>query len=312
MASLPIGNIYAPPFMAVSPQIAGYEDIEFDLAFPSPNGSFLSVPNAGFLPNQQLLLDSDYDYLVREMWFVVQPVTGANFQPSDLRVRIRDADERLLTSDYIQAQNLSGVLPMIWGLKRGGVLTLDFQNVNATTAIPVQVVLKGWKRKACPGQVALPGNYVPMYKRYALPVNKGIELEDFEYPFTLTSAGAQDLLKLPLQTNNDADFLWRGISGDWNTANNAVATVGSIAVTFYDPTGVPLSLYPLINPWGSMLAGQFRELVFANGGGAPAPHYPEIEIKRGGIIQMDISFGGAGTLRFSLRGLKVHTSEACA
>ena len=36
--------------------------------------------------------------------------------------------------------------PMIWGLKRNGNLTFDFQNVNATNAISVQVVLKGWKR----------------------------------------------------------------------------------------------------------------------------------------------------------------------
>ena len=31
MATFPIGNIYAPPWMCVSPMIAGYDDIEFDI-----------------------------------------------------------------------------------------------------------------------------------------------------------------------------------------------------------------------------------------------------------------------------------------
>jgi len=246
MASFPIGNIMAPPFMAVSPSIAGYDDLECDLSLPAPTAGItnasIAVPASTIqlatpTNNQQLQLDSDYDYLVREIQFVQLPVTDEAWQPSDLRVRIRDAFGRLVTSDFVQCQNLCGQLPIMWALKKGGVLSFDFQNVNADYTINVVVVLKGWKRIPCPGKPATVSDYVPLWKRYALPVDKHTKLEDFEYYFSFTQTGAADLLRVPLQTDNDADFLWRGNQGDWNCANNDVATVGSVGVCFYDPGG---------------------------------------------------------------------------
>lgn len=301
-----IGNIYAPPFYALSPSIAGYDDIEFDLDLPAvtvPSGSIvLATPTNG----QQLLLDSDYDYLVKEFQFVVLSVSGQAYQPSDLRVRIRDVFGRLVTSDFTQVQNLNGPQAIVWGLKKGGTVQFDFQNVNATYPITVQPVFKGWKRKACPGKPAITNTYVPMWKRYARPVDQGVSLEEYEYYFTFTSTGAADFLRIPLQTDSDADFLWRGEQGDWNCANNDVATVASVGVTFYTPNDTRMSVQGTINPWGSGNVGQFRESLFSAGGGQYAPQFPEILIPKNGVILVDLSFGGAATLRFSLRGVKVY------
>ena len=326
----PIGNIYAPPWMCVSPSVAGYQDVAADVTLPNPNtitGATLStavtVPAATIQPGsptngQTLALDADYDFLCREIQFVVFP-PDASVQPSDLRCRIRDPFGRLITNDYVQVQNLCGALPFVWGLKKAGILTFDFQNVNADNAISVQVVLRGWKRMACPGAPAIPSPYAPMYRRYSLPQNRGVRLEDYEYYYTFVATQAGDLLRVPLPTDQDADFLWRGIQGDWNTSNNDVAVVGDVGVGFRNPTGVALSgvstaaaanTAGLLNPWGSPNVAEFRESIFSAGGGMPAPIYPEILIPRGGTVEVDLSFGGAATLRFSLRGMKIYR-EGC-
>jgi hypothetical protein len=304
--TLPIGNIYAPPWMCVSPSIAGYEDITYYVDLPTVTIPASTVQLGTTSNGQTLSLDGDFDFLVTEMQFCVFPVADETFQPTDLRVRIRDAFGRLVTSDFVYAQNLCGSLPMIWGLKRNGNLTFDFQNVNATNAISVQVVLKGWKRRACPGMPARISPYVPMYRRYAVPIQKGVELEDFEYYNTFTSTGAGDLLRVPIRTDNDADFLWRGIQGDWNTANNDVAVVGNVGLRFYDPNSVALSVTGTTNPWNSPNVGQFRESLLSSGGGGVAPMYPEILIPKNGTVEVDLSFGAAATVRLSLRGLKVY------
>jgi hypothetical protein len=301
----PVGNIYAPPWMSISPSIAGYTDIEFDIDLPT-----VTVQPSSILSNQTLQLDGDYDFLVREIQFVVFPVADESFEPSDLRARIRDPFGRLITSDFIQVQNLNGALAIVWGLKRQGQVTFDFQNVNAENAISVQTILKGWKRKISPGAPAIRSPYVPMYRRYALPIDQGVHLEDYEYPFTFTASGPGDLLRVPLPIEDQADFLWRGITGDFNSINNDVAVVGSVGLRFYDYTGTPLSIVGLTNPWGSPNVGQFRESILSSGGGRPAPMYPEILIPKGGAAEVDLSFGAAATVRFSLRGMNIYR-EAC-
>lgn len=297
------GNMYAPPWMGFSPILKGIRDIEHDLDLPP-----VTVSGGGGLSrNNALPVDNDADFLVREIQFEVT-ATVVGVAPSDIRVRIRDGEGRLFTSDFVPILDLIGPLVPPWPLRRGSVLLIDFLNLNANveSSATVWLVLKGWKRKLCPEdpfELAVP--YVPMYRRFTQPdaVN---DLEDFEYPFTFVSSGVGDLLKVPLQTDNDADFLWRGITGDWNTAANDVAVVGQVGLTFYDVDGVPLIQAPLINPWGSLTSGLFRESVLASGGGRPAPFFPEILIPRGGVVQLDLSFGSVQTVRFSLRGVKVY------
>lgn len=297
------GNMYAPPWFGFSPVLKGIRDMEFDLDLPA-----VSVPSGGFARNNQLPVDADADYLVYQIQFAVISVTGTAALPSDIRVRIRDGDGRLFTSDFVPILDLIGPIVPPWPLRRGSVLLVDYQNISsaAESTATVIMLLKGWKRKLCPGDsFELPAApYTPMYRLLDDPA--GSDPEDFEYPFTFVFAAAGDIQKVPLQTDNDADFVWKGITGDWNTANNDVAVVGSVGLTFYDTQGLPLSSAQLINPWGSTQCGEFRESVLASGGGRPAPFYPGIFIPRGGIVSVDISAGGPATVRFSLRGTKFY------
>jgi hypothetical protein len=303
--------------MCLSPSIANYQDVEFDIDLPTVSIPAGTIQTGTTTNGQMLTLDADYDFLCNELQFVVFP-GDEEFEPSDLRCRIRDAFGRLVINDFVQVQNLNGALPFVWALKKAGVLTFDFQNAGANT-ITVQTVLKGWKRKSCPGSPSIVSPYVPMYRRYSIPLGQGIRLEDYEYVFTFSATQAGDLLRVPLQTDQDADFLWRGIQGDWNTVNNDVAVVGNVGAGFRNPTGVALSCVStaaaanvngLINPWGSPNVAEFRESLFSSGGGQVAPIYPEILIPRGGTVEVDLSFGNAQTLRFSLRGMKIYR-EAC-
>jgi hypothetical protein len=301
----PFGNIYAPPWLGFSPVLKGIRDQEYDLPLPPvavPSGA---PPSGGFSRGNQLPVDADSDFLVRELQFVVVAAGEVSPAPGSLRVRIRDGDGRLFTSDFVPILDIIGPLVPAWPLRRGAVLIVDYQNLGSSSATVV-MLLKGWKRKLCPGDpLELAAPYTPMYRRFLEP-DADNDLEEFAYPFTFTQPGAGDLLKQPLQTDNDADFLWRGLTGDWNTSNNDVATVGNVGLTFYDVDGVPVVQAPLQNSWGAKTCGGFRETILANGGGRPSPQWPEILIPRGGLLQLDLSFGAAGTVRFSLRGMKVY------
>jgi len=299
--SLRFGNPYAPPWMGFTPVLPGIRDQEYDLDLPA-----VAVPNGQFVTGLQLPVDNDADFLVREIQFVVIGASTVTAAPPDLRVRIRDGEGKLFTSDYVPCVDLNGPLVPPWPIRRGSVLIIDYQNINATaeTEETVWMLLRGWKRKSCVDNRSLTPDYVPMYNLYPKP-NPDEEFEDFEYPqvFTFTAPGF--FPKLPLVTDNDADFWWCGLTGDWNTANNDVAVVGSVACTFYDAVGLPMLQYPLTNPWG-LPGGLFRESIFSSGGGRPAPHFPAVFIPRGSVTSVDISVGQACTLRFSQRGYKVY------
>jgi hypothetical protein len=311
-AALPFGNIYAPRWMGVWPGIAGFEDREFDLDLP-----MITVPAASVTAPQSLAVDADADFLVRDIEFAIQPINtdiGHQIGPLDLRIRIRDGNGRLFTSDFVPIVDITGPLLPVWPIERGAVLYIEYQNISVTTAGTVQLVLKGFKRKACPGRPApLASAYVPMFRRYSAGF-QGREPEDFEYPFELTSTGATafDLLRIPIQTDNDADFLWRGLTGDWVIATNDTNPVGLAWLTFWDPHNRPLTEIGLTVPWGSQNAGMPRESVLSNSGGRLAPQYPEIFIPRGGVIELTISFGMSTTpieVIGSLRGLKLYDAK---
>lgn len=320
--TLPFGNIYAPQWMGISPGLAGYDDRETDVSLPAPTAGFsplaVSVPPNTITTPQILKLDSDADYLVRDIEFGILPgEEGEEPGPLDIRVRIRDGKGRLFTSDFIPIVDLMGPLVPVWPMERGSVLYVEYQNIGLSVTAQVVMVLKAWKRVSCPGRPApIAPDYVPLYRRYAAAV-QGKELEDFEYPFTFTSTAgvSSDLLRIPIQTDNDADYLWRGLVGDWDVATNDNTPVGSAWVTFWDPLNAPLSQIGLTVPWGSQNAGMPRENIFSNSGGRMAPQYPEIFIPRGGVIEITISFNAATpalVLRGSLRGVKLYDAKGSA
>jgi hypothetical protein len=296
----PMMNMWAPAWMGFSPVLANIRDVEFAFDLPP-----VTLAGQAYSMANRLPIDMDADFLCREIQVVVIAATGAA-SPSDIRIRLRSGDGRSLNTDFMPAADLNGPMVPPWPLRRGCIVLVDFYNNNASPDVTetVWLILKGWKRNACNDPTEAPQPYLPMYERYLAP--KGMDTDDFEYPFTFTSTGAMDLLQQPLQTDYDADFLLSAISGDWNTANNDVATVGNVGLTFYDQDEVPLSLRGQINPWGSPNVGMFRENTLSSGGGRPMGFWPSVWVPRGGVVLVDISFGAAATVRFSLRGQKVY------
>jgi len=298
--------------MGFTPVLKGIRDAEWDVDLPAvaiPANSFAIA--AGNNPSQLLLIDSNADFLCREIQFFIVPTPGtAGALPSDMRVRIRDGEGRLFTSDYIPIVDLNGPFTPPWPLRRGSVVYFDYQNINVSITLTVWAVLRGWKRDVCAGDTTeLKPPYTPMYELYPKPKTDE-EFEDFEYPQQFIFTGPTFQPKYPLITNNDADFWWCGLTGDWNTANNDVATVGSVQLTFYDSVGLPMLQYPLQSSWSTTAGGLFRESIFSSGGGRPQPHFPAVFIPRGSATLVDISVGQACTLRFSQRGYKVYP-KAC-
>jgi hypothetical protein len=306
-----VGNMYAPPWMCWSPQLPNFRDDYWDIDLPP-----VTIAPGVTTPPQPLAFDGDADYMVREMWFVVLPSSGMPVNPQDLRTRIRDGDGRLVTSDFVYANDLCGPLVPVWAVRRGSVAQIEYSNQGASS-ITVQLVIRGAKRFPCQNvdQPVIPG-YKPMRYRYPPPA-AGFRHYDFEYPFEFdnTSAANNVQLKTPLQTDNDADFLWRGLAGQWFTPNNtAFPTSGRLAVNIYGPDGLALNELGIATPWAPQQYGLVPELLFSNGGGRIAPQFPEIRIPAGGILQADLSFFPGFTptvLRFSLRGVKVYGAGAC-
>jgi hypothetical protein len=311
------GNIYAPPWVGFSPLLPGFCDTEFDNAVPNIPGTSIFVAHGGAIQigtlqnSQQLFISSDADEVVREIQIIpLPPITaGAAVNPSDLRVRLRDGDGKLITSDFMYAVDLCGPLCPGLSLRRGTVVLIDLVNMNAAIDLNVQLIFKTVKRTACePTAQPMVPAYCPLYRRYSKP-RAGEEFHDSEYFFEFTTTGARDFFRIPLLVDNDADFLWRGLTGDLNVPSNTISPVGNVALTFYDPNGTQLVKVPtggLLTPWNSPIAGMFRECLLSNGGGRPAPQWPEIRIPAGGGLDADLSFGAAATLRFSLRGVKVY------
>jgi hypothetical protein len=314
-SSFPFKNILAPPWMGVTPLVAGVSDIEWDLSagpYNVPLGTtVLGTPTN----NQQFQLDGDYDYIVRAIQIIIpQPGTGPINPPGNIRIRIRDGNGRMFTTDFVYAIDINGPLAIPWALRRGSVLTYDFQNVDVSNdVVDMQVVLIGHKRAPCPGQAELRSDYRParrLYSPEAVELIKGGDVEDFEYPFSFTSTGQAAMLKVPLQTDNDADFIWRGIAGPINDVGDT--QTGNVVLRFYDMNNTPLGSFPFLPPWLSQpVGGILRECILSDGY-APNPMATDIIIPRGGITSVDIYFANAQTVAFSLTGQKVYKEQACS
>ena len=304
------GNIMVPPWVPFSPQMPGFRDEEYDPDLP---GVTIAAGASSF--GNVLPLDADADYFVREIWFIVLP-TSSTCQPSDLRVRIRDGDGHMFTNDFCYANDLNGPLCPPWPIRAGATLIVDYQNQNTGEAsINVQLVLRAHKRKICTNVAeALPSQYRAMRSQYP-PPNPGEVHRDFAYPVAYDDIAVaptpSNLLKFPVQMDNDADFLWRGLCGQWASLNNQdTATFGNVALTFYNANNRPFSALNIPESWGGYY-GEQRESILTNGGRI-TPHFPQVLVPRGGVILVDISFGTViNRLRFGLRGVKVYAEGAC-
>lgn len=337
-------NMYAPCWAAISRQLPGFCDTDFDypagLAQAQAAGTIEAVSIAAgqillgrALPALQIAIDSDADYLAREIYISPIGGSGSPANPQDLKMRLQDGDGNFITSDWVTANDLCGPLgPIPLPFRKGSIAYVDLWN-QGSSALTVQVGLKGFKRWACSDQQPPVPPFLPVSKRYCKEWS-GVRFEEYEYFFefgngssdsAFVSPWSVDLAPIspngifahfPLQTDTDADFLWRGITGMIMSPGGPVSQIPQEAfLGFYDDLTVPLfnqqpraGATPSAPPPGA-------ELVISNGGGRAVPVFPEILVKRGGVIPLDICLqipSGLNLIQFSLRGFKVYNEMDCS
>lgn len=318
-------NMFAPKWASIVPQdIPGWCDVEFDFVPIT-----LTVgPGAQSLKNI-LFVDGDADYLTREL--IALPIAGTTgtLNPQDLKIRLTDGDGQAITSDWVTMNDLNGpVGPAVIPLRKGSQPYVDIWNQGAATAVLV-VGFKGVKRFPCDTKQPDVAMFVPQAKRFCKPWAKGITFREYEYFFefvngTLATAPPwavnlqpqtpnREFQQFPLQTDNDASFLWRGTSGMIMSKGGPAPVPGEWFLRFFDAATVPLARQvprPGLTP---SIAGPGAEMVLSNGGGRMSPHLPELYIPRGGIVSVDIGLLTPATVsvQFSLRGVKVYGEETC-
>lgn len=320
------GNPYAPSWASVTPMMPGLCDVDFDFdpLTVTLGPSQISYKNA-------LVVDSDADYLAREIF--VAPIAGSTvgvsgaINPQDLKIRITDGDGNFITSDWITANDLCGpVGAAILPLRKDSTVFIDLWN-QGDGSLVVQVGFKGFKRFPCTNQQGPIPPYYPLRARYCKEW-AGARFEEYEYPFEFVNGFSafsppwarnlqptspnQVFAMLPLPTDKDADFLWRGITGTIMDGTAEVTIAQQMWLTFYDHNTVPMA--NVVPRPGSLpvSAGPGAELVLSNGGGRMNPVFPEILVPRGATLLVDIAIAAATSVQFSLRGLKVYTGMDCA
>lgn len=319
------GNLYAPVWAPVTPQVPGCCDVDFDF---DPLNVTLNPGQTSY--KNPLVVDDDADYLAREIF--IAPIAGSTtgesgaINPQDLKIRITDGDGNFITSDWITANDLCqpvGAAPL--PLRKGTTVFVDLWNQGDGTLI-VQMGFKGFKRFACNNTQGPIPPYYPERARYC---NEwpGTRFEEWEYIFEFVNGAnafsppwAQNLQPyspnqvfalVPLATDKDADFLWRGITGMIMSNGGPVSIVQQMWLTFYDHNTVPMA--KAVPRLGSVpaLPGPGAELVLSNGGGRMNPVFPEILVPRGATPQVDIAIACTTSVQFSLRGFKVYTGADC-
>lgn len=334
------GDMYAPFWAAVSRQLPGWCDVDFDYSMGNEGDFFFTVtlgPNGSgteFALKQPCNINTDADYLAREMY--IAPIAGSSvgesgqINPQDLKVRIRDGDGYAITSDWITANDLCQPFgPSPLPLRKGGNVTIDLWNQGDGTLV-VQAGFKGFKRFPCTDRQGPIPPFIPQRERFCKEW-RGVRFEEYEYFFEFAN-GANAFYppwvsnlqpqspnnifaKFALPTDNDADFLWRGITGMIMSEGSPITIPNAAFLTFFDLDQVPLENqipHPGINPTPS---GPSADLVISNGGGRMAPWWPEILVPRGGTIPLDILLqtpaDGLSSFQFSLRGFKVYNEGEC-
>jgi hypothetical protein len=273
-----------------------------------------------------LAVDDDADYLAREIF--VAPIAGSQLgtdgqiSPQDLKMRLTDGDGNFITSDWITANDLCGpVGAAILPLRKSTRVFVDLWNQGDGVLI-VQMGFKGFKRFPCKTDQ---GPIPPFYSLRDRLCKQwpGARFEEYEYPFEFVNGfsafsppWAQNLQpmapnnvfqKMPLQIEEDADFLWRGICGSIMSNGAPVRIPQQEWLVFYDHNTIPMA--NVVPRPGSLpaSAGPGAELVLSNGGGRMNPVFPEILLPRGSTPQVDIAIQAGSSVQFSLRGFKVYT-----
>lgn len=234
-------NLYAPSWAAVTPQIPGFCDVDFDYSMGNAGDFFYTVtlgPSGSgteFALKQPCNIDSDADYLTREMY--VAPLAGSTvgasgaINPSDLKIRVRDGDGNAITSDWVTANDLCGPLgPCALPFRKGSNVTIDLWNQGDGTLV-VQVGFKGFKRFACTEQQGQIPPFIPQRERFCKEW-RGVRFEEYEYFFEFTNGGGATFASLDIDSEAGQILFTSRIAG---TAGNAV-TVAIVAGAGASPT----------------------------------------------------------------------------
>jgi len=319
------GNPYAPSWAGVTPQLPGYCDIDFDF---DPITITLGAGQTSY--KNRVQVDSDADYLAREIF--IAPIAGSavgvsgSINPQDLKIRITDGDGNFVTSDWITANDLCGpVGAAILPLRKGTTVFVDLWNQGDGTLV-VQVGFKGFKRFPCTNEQGPIPPFYPLRSRYC---NEwaGVRFKEYEYFYEFSNGASAffppwcrnlqptspngNFQQFSLPMDDDAGFLWRGITG------MIMSDVGPVNaeeyfLLFYDHRIVPMAKAiprPGLLP---ALAGPGCELVLSNGGGRMTPVFTEVYIPKGSLPFVDIAILAVGaSVQFSLRGFKVYEDKTC-
>jgi hypothetical protein len=319
------GNPYAPSWAAVTPMLPGLCDVDFDF---DPITVVLTPGQISY--KNQLLVDDEADYLAREIF--VAPIASAPSvapsNPQNLKIRIVDGDGNFITSDWVTANDICGpVGAAILPLRKGSTVFVDLWNQGADRTLTVQMGFKGFRRFPCTNDQGPIAQYRSLRSLYCREW-PGARFEDWEYAYEFSNGASAffppwcrnlapqtptvNFQQIPLPMEDDAGFLWRGITG--MILNNG-APVGpeQFFLRFYDHRIIPMAR---AIPRPGLLptpAGPGSELVTSNGGGRMTPVFQEVYIPRGSQPYVDIAILAVGaSVQFSLRGLKVYEGPECA
>jgi hypothetical protein len=124
-------------------------------------------------------------------------------------------------------------------------------------------------------------SYIPQF--LAPPTPKGFKDEEFEYYFDATNTpglipllSGQSIAQLPLQLQDDAEFIWRAFQISGNS--------GPLCVRFYDPFGNQLSAVQLECDRAYSATENGPNPI----GRLPVVFEPEVHCPAGGFLQVDI------------------------
>jgi hypothetical protein len=241
-----------------------------------------TVPANSTLPNQQILLDNDSDFLWLELAFDQGIPSG---------IRFRDGDGKAMMRGFVDPRDIQGPLPIPHLLPYQSKFFCDLQNSTGAD-ITVQVILQGIKQFS-----DTTGNtdrrlqsldFTPLWARYSQPCD-GWHDEKFNYTFQVSLAANGFVNHMNLVTDGDADFYWRGSSVDLHNS------LGRLRWFFPDP-------------WrNDLMQGPVTSNNFFGTAPALKPVYPEVIVPAEGYIQysaFEYTGIGAVTADVKISGVK--------
>lgn len=265
------------------------------------NGAILSPLQIGTDTDAPFVLRAVGGYYITDAGGIGEAVANL---PALLRVRIGDSD-----NNWLQTGRVPGLVAQTVGtdyipLRRHvayparGVIRVQVENVSGGTLNGIVLVFRGVK--LFPGSGVSAPVYAPTYPACYTQ-------ETFQYTVNFDLAAGTQQLDVPININDDADFVWRGtlIETDATIASNSAQV---LEVRVKDWTQ---KYYSGDGTGGGIGAWIRAPRLFAETTTyAPGLWYPELYIPRGRQFYMDLRNVGVGLRsagQICLEGAKIFT-----